>query len=163
MTAERVRPTPRQAPPHSLDAERALLGSVLLDRSVVDRVTSIVRVTDFYSSQYGMIYATMAAIWERSEAVDYLTVMTELERTGTIREAGGMVTVAGLINDVPSPLHAESYAQIIADAALCRRLVSAGGQIASLGWRQEPDALAQAEQILDTVLPDRSLLTGPPS
>ncbi len=146
--------------PSNPEAEQAVLGTILLDRSVVGRVASIVRPNDFYLPAHRAIYVAMLAVWDRSEAVDYLTVVSELENTHRLTEAGGATTLADLIGTVPTPVHAEAYAQLVADSAVCRRLISAGSKIAELGFTRAPNGLERAEQLLDTVNPERMRLSA---
>lgn len=132
-------------PPHNLDAERAMLGSVLLDREVIGRVAAIVQQRDFYRERHGVIYAAMLALFERSEPVDYVTLTAELGNDALTTD------LVDLLGAVPSPIHAEHYANLVAECAVKRRLISAGGKIARLGFQKEHDAatvLEKSEQIL---------------
>jgi replicative DNA helicase len=91
---------------------------------------------------------------DRSVQVDYLTLIDELDRTERLAASGGTTYVAGLLGVVPTPIHAEHYARMVADAAFMRRLISVGGKIATLGFegQLDPDtALARSEQLLADV------------
>jgi len=138
-------------PPHNVEAEEAVLGSALLDREVIGHVASILDPADFYRERNGLVYQTMLDLYDRHEPVDYLTLISELDRGGHLDDAGGVVFLSGLLGIVPTPIHAEHYARIVADSAFMRRLISAGGKIAALGFQNqyEPDvALEKSEQIL---------------
>jgi len=114
---------------------------------------------DFYRERNGTIYHAMRLLYERSEPVDYLTLIDELERAGELDRAGGTTYVAGLLGVVPTPIHAEHYARIVADAAMMRRLISVGGKIASIGFQNEHDpatAIEKSEQLLFDVAGRRS-------
>ena len=146
-------------PPHNVEAEEAVLGSVLLDREVVSRVVSVLEPRDFYRERNGLVYQAMLDLYERHEPVDYLTLTSELDRRGQIEEAGGPVFLAGLLGVVPTPVHAEHYAQIVADSAFMRRLISAGGKIAAIGFQNQFDpevALEKSEQVLFDVANKRA-------
>jgi replicative DNA helicase len=142
---------PERLPPHNIEAEEAVLGSVLLDREVIGKVSGVLDARDFYRERNGQIYQAMFDLYERHEPVDYLTLIDELDRTQRLEQTGGATYVAGLLGVVPTPIHAEHYAKIVADNAFMRRLISAGGKIATIGFQNqfEPEtALEKSEQIL---------------
>lgn len=147
-------PTPEPAglPPQNLEAERAVLGSVLLDREAVGRVLEIVKPRDFYRDRHRVIFEAMVALYERQEPVDYLTL------DGELADAAAMAEVVDLIGAVPTPLHAEAYATMVAECAVKRRLISAGGRIAALGFDGGMDAstmVEKAERLLIDVASQR--------
>ena len=138
-------------PPHNVEAEEAVLGSVLLDREVIGRLASVLDARDFYRERNGLVYQAMVDLYDRHEPVDYLTLINELDRTSRLEDAGGVVFLSSLLGVVPTPVHAEHYARIVADGAFMRRLISAGGKIASIGFQNQFDtdeALERSEQIL---------------
>jgi len=142
---------PERLPPHNVEAEEAVLGSVLLDREVIGRVSGVLDARDFYRERNGLIYQSMLDLYDRHEPVDYLTLIDELDRTQRLDQTGGATYVASLLGVVPTPIHAEHYAKIVADTAFMRRLISAGGKIATIGFQNqfEPEtALEKSEQIL---------------
>jgi replicative DNA helicase len=162
MSIEPLRPFEDHAerlPPHNEEAEDAVLGSVLLDREVLGRIAGIVAPEDFYRDRHALVYAAMLALHERQEPIDYLLLLDELERSGRLAQVGGATALAGLLGAVPTPIHAEYYARIVANCAIMRRLVSVGGKIAAIGFQyQEPPlaALDRASRILQEILPSRS-------
>ncbi len=146
-------------PPHNIEAEEAVLGSVLLDREVVSRIASTLEPRDFYRERNALVYQTMLDLYERHEPVDYLTLISELDRRGRVEEVGGVVFLSGLLGIVPTPVHAEHYARIVADSAFMRRLISAGGKVAAIGFQNQYDpevALEKSEQILFDVANKRA-------
>jgi len=153
VAIERLRfdESPERLPPHNIEAEEAVLGSVLLDREVIGKVSSALDGKDFYRERNGTIYQAMIDLYDRHEPVDYLTLIDELDRTQRLDQTGGATYVAGLLGVVPTPIHAEHYAKIVADTAFMRRLISAGGKIASIGFQNQFDpemALEKSEQML---------------
>lgn len=147
-------PAPAQAPPHNHEAEAAVLGSVLLDRDVIDRVSDGLHPEDFYREANGLIYAAMLALAGRGEPVDYVTLIDELGRAGLLDRVGGTTYVAGLVGVVPTPIHAERYAARVAEAAFARRMISVGGAIAMAAQRDTlgaEDLQALAEGLLASV------------
>ncbi|MDP8924815.1 MAG: replicative DNA helicase [Chloroflexota bacterium] len=142
---------PDRLPPHNVEAEEAVLGSVLLDREIIGRLSGIVEPRDFYRERNGLVFETMLGLYDRHEPVDYLTLINELDRLERLEEAGGVAYLSGLLGVVPTPIHAEHYAKIVADTAFMRRLISAGGKIAAIGFQNQfptDEALERCEQLL---------------
>jgi len=145
---------PERLPPHNLEAEAAVLGSVLLDRAVILRVRDLVRPTDFYLERNEIIFRAMVALDDRGEPVDYLTLIDELDRSRALLAAGGTTYVADFLGAVPTPIHAESYARLIAVMAAARQIMSIGGTIATMGFANQLEIeqmLERAEQLLSEV------------
>ena len=144
-------PSPGGQPPYNEDAERALLGSAFMDRSVIARVSDRLAARDFYRDRHAVTYQAMLDVEAEGQVVDYLTVMDALERSGKLSEAGGMLYLSQLLQAVPTPIHAEQYAELVANTAFMRRLVSAGGRIATLAFQNQLDPesmLVRCEQLL---------------
>ncbi len=138
-------------PPHDLEAERSVLGSILIRQDVAGLVAPLVKPDDFYREAHRAIYEAMLAVYERREPPDYITVAQELDRVGKLAFVGGPAYLAELAEYVPTPAHAEHYANIVQRCAIMRRLIDAGGEIAAVGFKNAPDveqALDEAEQIL---------------
>lgn len=138
-------------PPQSIEAEEAVLGSLLIDADAIIRIATILRSEDFYREKHGWIYEAILDLHERREPVDLLTVCDELERREQLDEVGGTVFVTSLVNAVPTSIHAEHYARIIERAATRRRLIDAAGQIAALAYQEADDVgevVDRAEQLL---------------
>ena len=138
-------------PPQNLEAEEAVLGALLLDPDAIIRLATILRPEDFYREKHGWIYDAVLVLHERREAVDFLTVCDELERRGQLDEVGGPAFLSGLINAVPTSVHAEHYARIVERTAIRRRLIEAAGQIAAMAYQEVDDVdevVDHAEQVL---------------
>lgn len=131
-------------PPHNTEAEESVLGSVLLDKSVLAPLAEILRPEDFYRERNGVVWRAMLDLLERQIPVDYLLLMDELERSGKMTASGGAPYVAGLMTAVPTPIHAEHYARIVAHCSVMRRLISAGGKISTLGFENRVSDAAEA-------------------
>lgn len=147
-------PQPQRLPPQAPEAEAAVLASVLLDRSVIGLLAGQLAARDFYQEKHAIIWQAMLNLDERDEPVDYLTLLEELDKTGALAPAGGAIYIGGLIDAVPTPIHAERYAASVAHCATMRRLISAGVRISTLGWLNETDtetALVRAEAHLSKV------------
>src|SRR5271170_896549 len=147
------------APPHNLEAEQSVLGSILLsDRSLYALVIEEgLRADDFYRERHGTIYEAMLALYNESEPVDVLTVTDRLRQSGKLEDVGGVATVDGLTGVVPAAGHARRYAQIVRENALLRRLLAASYEIQSsvLGHQAAPRELVeQAEKAMLEVARD---------
>jgi replicative DNA helicase len=138
-------------PPQSVEAEEAVLGSILIDPDAVIRVAAMLKPEDFYREKHGWVYETALILHERREPIDFLTVCDELERRGQLEEVGGAAFITTLINVVPTSIHAEHYARIVERTATRRRLIEAAGQIAALAYQEAEDVdevVDRAEQVL---------------
>lgn len=134
-----------------MEAEEAVLGSILIDPDAIIRVAAILKPEDFYREKHGWIYDTALILHERREPIDFLTVCDELERREQLSEVGGAAFITTLINFVPTSIHAEHYARIVERTATRRRLIEAAGQIAALAYQEAEDVdevVDRAEQVL---------------
>ena len=137
--------------PSDVDAEEAVLGSLLIDPDAIVGVATVLEPADFYREKNGWIYAACLALHERNEAINQITVAHELARQGKLEAVGGIAYLSHLVAMVPTSVHALDYAEIVQRTAVMRRLISAGAQIAAIGYECPPDvdaALARAEEIL---------------
>lgn len=149
-------PKPRKVdaaklPPQNLDAEKSILGAVLIDENVLTRVTDKLSAEDFYDPRHMQIFAAMLRLYERHRPVDLLTLSDELKKHEHLDDAGGTDYISELTNQVPTAAHAESYAEIIVQNAMRRRLISASGSIAELAFdesKASEELLESAEQQL---------------
>lgn len=148
-----------KVPPQNLDAEVSLLGAVLIDENVLTRVSDKLAADDFYDPRHINIFDAMLRLYERHMPVDLLTLSDELKKKDELESAGGAEYLTELSNQVPTAAHAESYANIITQNALRRRLIGASGTIAELGFdesKSSEELLSQAEAQLFAVS-DKSL------
>jgi len=146
--------TPDKMIPQNVEAEEAVLGSLLIDPEALYRVSPFLKGEDFYVQKNAWVYEAVLAIHERREPVDFVTLCDELERRGQLEEVGGAAHITSLINAVPSAIHAEAYGHIVEQAAIRRRLISAASQIAQLAYQEVEDVdqvVDQAEQALFSV------------
>jgi replicative DNA helicase len=118
-------------PPHSVEAEQAVLGALLLDAQAWDAVADVVTSEDFYRRDHQVIFAGIAGVVETRGPCDAVTVAEFLERKGQLEEAGGLAYIATLARDTPSSANVRVYADIVRERGVLRALVSAGGEIAS--------------------------------
>jgi replicative DNA helicase len=140
--------------PFDLNAERAVLGAVLLERDAILAVSDTLQPADFYLEKHALIYEAMLACLGKRTPPDLATVAGELRRQERLDLIGGLALLGALSHEVPTAVHVGYYAEIVVRTATLRRLIEAGGTIAGLGYdeRQELDAtLDQAEQTLFAV------------
>ena len=138
-------------PPHDIEAEEAVIGSILIDPDAILRVQSSLTAEDFLSETNRAIYQACVSLYQRNEVINQITVAHELMRQDKLEQVGGAAFLSHLIGNVPTSLHAEYYAQIVSNTAIMRRLIGAAGQIEALGYEGSPDieaSLNKAEDIL---------------
>jgi replicative DNA helicase len=138
-------------PPHDIEAEEAVLGSLLIDPEAIVKVAAPLKPEDFFSDINRVIYQACLSLYQRNEVINQITVAHELMRQNKLEQIGGAAFLSHLISTVPTSLHVEYYAQIVSDAAVMRRLIVAADQIRGLGYEAGPDveaSLNKAEDIL---------------
>ncbi len=137
--------------PHDIEAEEALLGSLLIDPDAILKVVSTLKGVDFFDGMHRDIYDACLALYQRSEAINQITVAHELMRLDLLERVGGAAYLSHLIGAVPTSLHAEYYGNIVERMSVMRKLIMAGARIAAIGYESGPDidvSLSQAEDAL---------------
>ena len=119
------------APPHSVEAEQALLGGLLLDAAAWDNVADAVTREDFYRPDHQLIFEGIASLVGEGKPCDVVTVSQQLERTGQLEAAGGLAYLSSIARDTPSAANARAYADIVRERSLLRQLIRAGTDIAA--------------------------------
>lgn len=146
-------------PPQNIDAEKSLLGAVLIDEETLADISEHVTPKDFYERRHALIYSGMMRLYEKHRPVDLLTLTEELKRKKDLDTIGGSAYLSELTNYVPTAAHAEAYAELVAQKAVRRRLIKASGEISELGFDEETttqELLEKAEAELFSVS-DQSL------
>ncbi len=133
-------------PPQNLEAEQSVLGSMLLDRDAIARVVELLRPEDFYRDLHRTIYVAMLDLFERGEPVDLVTVTNRLSGMGKLEDVGGATYLAALPNTVPTAANSDFYAGIVLEKSMLRSLISAGTQIAALGYEGMDEVTALIDQ-----------------
>ena len=123
-------------PPHNLDAERSLLGGILLDSEAFAEVVELLRADEFYREAHRKVYEAMCALFTKSQPIDRITVKAELTAMGAFAAIGGDEFIDLLDQVVPTAANLAWYAKIVHDKALARRLIDAGSSIVQLGYEQ---------------------------
>ncbi len=141
-------------PPHNLEAEMALIGSVLVDREIMGTVGEIVRPNDFYAHVHETIFAVLLDLFDRGEPLDKITVAEALRNRDALERVGGLPYLSSLMDTVQTAASAKYYATIVREKAVLRSLIHAGTQITQLGYEAEEDvdaALDQSEQLVYSI------------
>lgn len=145
--------------PANIEAERATLGSVLLNREAIIAVASWLTPDDFYVEQHAWMYEAMLACYNNRVPPDVRTVSDELRRRDRLDAVGGIPALAALVEAVPTSYHIEYYARIVQRTALLRKLIEAGGKISALGYEESEDieiTMDKAESVLFEISQRRS-------
>ena len=138
-------------PPHNTDAEEAAVGSLLIDGTAIYKIATFLQQPDFYSEPNREIYGACLSLYQRSDAINQITIAQELARQGKLETCGGAANLSHLVAICPTSLDIEHYAQIVYRLSVMRQMISAGDRIAKIGYESGPDvedSLGQAESIL---------------
>ncbi len=130
----------KKTPPHSLEAERAVLGGVLINNASLNSVLSIISSEDFYKDAHRKIFDKIVSLIDKGMPVDLITLTEELRRSGLIEEVGGAAYISSLLDGVHRQINVEYYARIIKEKALLRRLIFSSAKIISAGFEEKEDA-----------------------
>jgi replicative DNA helicase len=144
-------------PPHNDDAERAVIGAMLIDEHAVSLVQQFIRPEDFYSPRHRRIYEAVLSLFNRGARPDLLTLSEELERSGKLEESGGIDYVASLTHAVPSSANAEYYAQIVQNCSLRRLLIQVSGEAGARAY----DETVEPRLLLEEIQQKLFLLSDP--
>ncbi len=126
-----------RAPPHSIEAEQAVLGGLMLDRAAWDNVGDVVTADDFFRPDHKLIFESIASLCSEAQPCDPVTVSEHLQRLGKLNDAGGLSYLGTLTRDTPGAANARAYAEIVKERSLLRSLVTVGGEIATSVWNEE--------------------------
>ncbi len=138
-------PAPDKHQPHNIEAEEAVLGALLIDPDAILHITSFLNAKDFFQKRHQWIYEAIAALHDRKEPTDLVTLTDELSRRNQLEDIGGPVFLTDLINATPTSIHVEYYARIIERTAVLRRLIDGATQIAKLAY----DDMEDVKEIID--------------
>ncbi len=141
-------------PPQNIEAEKSLIGALLLDDKSFPDILSIVRANDFYEPQHVNIFQAMTNLYSHHRPIDLMTVAAELKTQKQLKDVGGAPYLSELTNYVPTASHADAYADLVAQASLRRRLIQVGTDIASAVYNTDgkiEELVGEAEQRLFAV------------
>lgn len=138
-------------PPHSIEAERAVLGAILLNKDAFDTVSSIVKAEDFYSDNHRVIYEALVSIVGKNQRVDYVLLSEELKKSQKLEAVGGILYLTNLTTDIVDAYNVEDHAKIVRDKAHLRKLIHVANAVESMAYREEEeteDIVNRAEQMV---------------
>ncbi|MBN1564997.1 MAG: replicative DNA helicase [Anaerolineae bacterium] len=137
--------SPDRMAPHSIEAEEAVLGSILLNPDALFEVASFLSADDFFIVRNGWVWEAIMRLHERNEEIDNVTVVEELRHHERLDEAGGPAYITYLINHTPSSIYTETYGRIVERAAIRRRMLEAASEIARLAHEES----ANIDEVID--------------
>jgi replicative DNA helicase len=143
-----------RVPPQNLEAERSVLGGVLLNNAAMDQILDLLDEEDFYREAHRKVFAAMREMSSKSEAIDYLTLEDRLRNAGQLEQVGGAAYLASLTDAVPTAANTIHYARIVRDRAIARRLIHASSEILQAGFEDSENLdeyLDRAENLIFAV------------
>ena len=150
--------SPGRVPPHDLDAEMSVVGSILLDPLSIAKVLQFLHPEDFYRENNGQIYRAALDLFAAGEPIDNVTLAAQLQTMGLLDRVGGRAQLASMQGAVPTAANIEYYGRIVKEKAYKRRLISAGSNIAGFGYDdgiEAEEAINQAQSLVFGVADDR--------
>jgi replicative DNA helicase len=149
---------PERTLPHNLEAEKSVLGAVLIQNEAFNYAAEILQARDFFRDAHRRIFEKMERLSERSDAIDLVTLKEELIRAGELEEVGGPAYLASLIDGVPRSTNVEYYARIVKEKSTLRALITVTAQISARAYGADDDPntiLDEAEQAIFSIAEDR--------
>lgn len=131
--------------PNNIEAERAVLGALLVDPEQFPVVNALLRPNNFYRERHGWLYEAIANLYNAGQPLEYIMVVDELRRMGRLDEIGGAAYVTDLVNMTATAMFAEHYAEIVLRTSRLRKLIATAGDIAEAAYNDDanPDTVAQ--------------------
>ena len=139
-------PAAERTLPHNLEAERSVLGAILLHNDAFNSAAEVIDAADFFRDAHRRIFDKMVRLSERGDAIDLVTLKEELTRAGELDEVGGPAYISALVDGVPRSTNVEHYARIIKEKATLRSLIFSATKILSNAYDAEEDADAILDQ-----------------
>lgn len=133
-------------PPQAIEAEQSILGSMMLDNRIIDQISSEIETRDFYRSDHQLIFNEIINLDEKGEAADVVTVSEALTNLGELEKAGGLAYLGTLAKNTPNTGNVKSYAKIVRERAILRRLIESANDIIQAAYQPEG---RQPEEVLD--------------
>ena len=148
-----------KVPPHDIEAEQAVIGSMLTDMEAVVSSIETLKPEDFYREDNKLIFSAMVNLYNRSEPIDLITVKSELESMGKFDQVGGIEYLADLPEKVPTTANANKYIKIVEDKSTLRRLIKTANEIIELGYdptEELDDIMEGAEKKIFNLMQDKN-------
>lgn len=138
-------------PPQNVEAEKSVIGAMLLDKDAVVNVVGTMRPEYFYEERHALVYSAILELFEESLPIDLVTLSDRLKKKKQLKQIGGRAYLTELTNFVPTSAHAEEYAEIVRSNAIRRRLISSAAKITELSFEEDmklQDVVDKSEQLL---------------
>ncbi len=159
--------SPLKVPPHSIEAERSVLGGLMLDDNAWDTVSNAVSAEDFYRGDHRTIFRCMGDLVERNKPLDVITISEALDDVGELENVGGLAYISDLASSTPTASNIHAYAEIVRERATVRNLISVAHDIADSGFnpngRNSATLIDEAESKVFKISDDRPSTGGPES
>ncbi|PIZ58483.1 replicative DNA helicase [bacterium (Candidatus Torokbacteria) CG_4_10_14_0_2_um_filter_35_8] len=126
-----------RVPPQNIEAEKSVLGALMLDKDAITQVADTLKPDDFYKGSHEKIYETMLDLYDEREPIDLLTLSGKLEEKGDLEKVGGRSYLAELVNSVPTSSNVTYYANIVQKKSTLRKLINAASKIIEMGYKSE--------------------------
>jgi replicative DNA helicase len=136
-------------PPHSQEAEQAVLGGLMLDYLALEKISDVLRVDDFYRADHKLVYTAILGLSEGNQPFDAVMVAEWLSKRDQLAEVGGVGYLVELVDAVPTAANILAYAQMIRESAVLRQLIDVGTQIVTMGYRPEGRAAAEVMEFAE--------------
>jgi len=134
-----------RVPPQNIEAEKSVLGALMLNKDAIINVANLIRQGDFYKDDHNLIFEAMIELYEKNEPIDVLSLSNRLEEKGQIEKIGGSSYLTNLVNAVPSSANIVHYAKVVQKKSTLRKLIVAASEILELGYKEDEDV----EKVLD--------------
>lgn len=157
--------TTLKVPPHSVDAEQAVLGGLMLDNTEWDNIADIIKADDFYRAEHQLIFSVMSQHAEANSPIDVVAIVASLDSLNQLASAGGLDYLGELAGNARGTANIKAYADIIRERAILRRLISVANGIADSGYnpggKKAAEILDEAEQRVFNIADERPHDQGP--
>ena len=128
-----------KVPPHDIQAEKSVLGAVLIDSSVLNLVAEFLKSDHFYLPEHKMVYSAMLVLFEKQEPIDLITIQNQLKHQGTLKKTGGKSYLSELIDTVPTSAYVEHYARIVKESFAKRKLIELSSRMVEKSFDEKTD------------------------
>ena len=147
-----------KVPPHSFEAEQAVLASVLLNNDLMNEVVEVLRPDDFYQGAHRTLFLTMVELYERGRAIDQLTLSESLNARNVANEVGGLSYLSELINNIPTTSNVADYARLVKEKAILRKMIAVAQQVTNSAFQgvgEVDDFLDETEQAIFAIAEEK--------
>jgi replicative DNA helicase len=135
-----------RVPPQNIEAEKSVLGALMLDKDAIIKVANLIREGDFYKDSHNLIFEAMLELYEQHEPIDVLSLSNRLEEKSQLEQIGGSSYLTSLVNTVPSSSNIAHYAKVVQKKSTLRKLIITASEIVELGYKEDEDV----EKLLDS-------------